>query len=174
MRIAVYCGSTPGNRESYLRDARRLGNWIGNNGHSLIYGGSKTGLMGAVADGVLESGGSVTGVLPDVPEILARKHPALTEVIQTDSMASRKREMILRADAYIALPGGIGTLDEVTEVLSLSSLNIISGDIVFFNTDGYYEPIRAVLNNIIENGFGRPEYFEKIQFVREPEEIKLT
>ena len=170
----MYCGSTPGNRESYLREARKLENWIGKSGHTLVYGGSKIGLMGVVADGLLESGGSVTGVLPDVPEILARKQPSLTEVIQTDSMVSRKSEMISRADAFIALPGGIGTLDEVTEVISLSYLNVIKGAIIFFNTDGYYESVRAVIDTIIGNESSRPEYFDKTQFVREPEEIKLT
>ena len=82
--------------------------------------------------------------------------------------------MISRADAFIALPGGIGTLDEVTEVISLSYLNVIKGAIIFFNTDGYYESVRAVIDTIIGNESSRPEYFDKTQFVREPEEIKLT
>jgi uncharacterized protein (TIGR00730 family) len=162
MNIAVYCGSSSGNDVNFTEAAKQLGSWIGKSGNTLIYGGANKGLMGVVADSVLENGGKAIGVLPDVPLILARRHTGLTECIQTSSMAERKSTMIELADAFVALPGGIGTLDEISEVLSLSSLDVIRGPIVLFNVDGYYEPFRMVIRNIIENGFGRKEYFENI------------
>ncbi|MBP3280001.1 MAG: TIGR00730 family Rossman fold protein, partial [Butyrivibrio sp.] len=145
MNIAVYCGSSSGNNSKFMESAKYLGRWIGESGNTLVYGGACKGLMGALADAVLESGGKVIGVLPDVPRIQARKHTGLTECINTSSMAERKAKMIELADAFVALPGGIGTLDEITDVLSLSSLDVVKGPIVLFNTDGYYEPFRKVV-----------------------------
>ena len=172
MNIAVYCGSTPGNKEIFREDIRKLGNWIGSHGHTLVYGGSNTGIMGAIADSVLESGGKVIGVIPDVPVIKARRHPDLTECIETDTMAERKTKMIELADAFIALPGGIGTYDEITEILSLSSLDIIKGPVIFYNTEGYYDLMKALLDNIVANGFGKEEYFSKALFSNNLEEIE--
>lgn len=171
MNIAVYCGSSAGNGVKYVESAKTLGRWIGESGNTLVYGGANQGLMGAVADSVLENGGRVIGVLPDVPVIQARKHTGITECINTASMAERKAKMIEFADAFVALPGGIGTLDEITDVLSLSCLNVITGPIVLFNTDCYYEPFRAVIRNIIESGFGRREYFERMLFSDDIDEI---
>jgi uncharacterized protein (TIGR00730 family) len=172
MNIAVYCGSSSGNDEKYTEAAKKLGTWIGESGNTLVYGGANKGLMGVLADSVLENGGKVIGVLPDVERILARKHTGLTECINTSSMAERKSKMIELADAFIALPGGIGTLDEITDVMSLSSLDVVTGPIVLFNTDGYYEPFRIVINKVIETGFGRPEYFERVLFSEDMDEIE--
>ncbi len=171
MNIAVYCGSSAGNDENYVESAKKLARWIGQSGNTLVYGGASKGLMGAVADSVLENGGKVIGVLPNVPQIQARKHTRLTECINTSSMAERKAKMIELADAFVALPGGIGTLDEITDVLSLSSLDVVKGPIVLYNTDGYYEPFRAVIRNIVDNGFGRSEYFERVLFSDDIDEI---
>ena len=164
MKIAVYCGSTSGLDPAYEAAARALGEWMGQNGHELIYGGSKTGLMGALADGVLGAGGSVTGVVPNVPEIRARMHGGITTLVETESMAERKTCMIRRAEAFFALPGGLGTLDEITEILSLESLNLVRGPVVFYSVKGYYEPVKAVLTNILHSGFGKPEYFSRVYF----------
>lgn len=171
MNIVVYCGSSSGTGEKYLESARALGKWIGESGNTLVYGGASKGLMGTVSDAVLDAGGKVIGVLPDVPLIQARRHQGLTWYIDTTSMAERKAKMIELADAFVALPGGIGTLDELTEVMSLSSLDITTCPIVLFDTDGYYQPFRAVIRNIIENGFGRSEYFSRILFSDDMEEI---
>ena len=111
------------------------------------------------------------GVLPDVPQIQERRHQGLTEYIDTPSMAERKARMIELADAFVALPGGIGTLDELTDVMSLSSLDITTCPIVLFNTNGYYQPFKAVIDNIIENGFGRKEYFSRMLFSDDIKEI---
>ncbi len=171
MNIAVYCGSSAGNDEKYVASAKKLGEWIGKSGNTLVYGGANKGLMGAIADAVLENGGKVIGVLPDVPLILARRHTGLTQCIETSSMAERKSKMIELSDAFVALPGGIGTLDEITEVLSLVSLDVVKGPVIFFNTDEYYEPVRMVIRHIIENGFGRQEYFKDVLFSEDMDEI---
>ena len=171
VNIAVYCGSSPGNKEIFSEDIKKLGNWIGANGHTLVYGGCNTGLMGAIADSVLEAGGKVIGVLPDVPVIKARTHGGLTEYIETHTMAERKTKMIELSDAFIALPGGIGTYDEITEILSLSSLRIVKGPVIFYNTEGYYDIMKALLDNIVDNGFGKDEYFSRVLFSNDVEEI---
>ena len=171
MNIAVYCGSSCGNNPGFTEAAKTLGKWIGENGHTLVYGGASKGLMGAVSNAVIEAGGKVIGVIPDVAIILARKHTGLTQLIETKSMAERKSKMIELADAFIALPGGIGTLDEITEVMSLSSLNIKRGPIVFYDTDGYYRPLKAVLDNILSAEFGRREYFENVLLSEDIQEI---
>jgi uncharacterized protein (TIGR00730 family) len=171
MNIVVYCGSSKGNDCKYIESAGALGRWIGESGNTLVFGGASQGLMGAVSDATLEAGGKVIGVLPDVPQIQERRHQGLTEYIDTPSMAERKAKMIELADAFVALPGGIGTLDELTDVLPLSSLDITTCPIVLFDTDGYYQPFRAVIRKIIESGFGRNEYFTRMLFSENMEEI---
>ena len=171
MKAAVYCGSTPGNDGIYTKTAFALGEWMGQNGWELVYGGSKTGLMGAVADGVLWSGGAVTGVVPDVPVIKSRVHPGITTIVETDTMSARKAVMIELADAYIALPGGLGTLDEITEILSLRSLGLLRGPVIFYSMNGYYEPMKAVFSNILNSGFGRPEFFDGVVFAERLEDV---
>ncbi|MDO5439206.1 MAG: TIGR00730 family Rossman fold protein [Erysipelotrichaceae bacterium] len=171
MKIAVYCGSSAGNKSVFTERAGQLGKKMAENGHTLVYGGSKTGMMGAIADAVLANKGKVIGVVPDVPVIKERTHPGLTECIYTDTMAERKSRMIDLADAFVAMPGGIGTLDEITEVISLSSLGIVNGAIVFLNTEGYYDGVKELLKNVVFNGYGRPEYFERILFSDDPQEI---
>ena len=151
MNIAVYCGSASGNRPSFTEGAKALGSWIAQNGHTLVYGGSRTGLMGATADAVLAGGGKVIGVIPDVKLIQERRHPGLTECIETKDMAERKQKMIELADAYVALPGGPGTLDEISEVICLARLGIENKACVLFDTDGYYKDLKKIFE---EN----PEY----------------
>ncbi len=137
----------------------------------VVYCGSSKGLMGAASDATLEAGGKVIGALPDVPRIQDRRHQGLTQYIDTPSMAERKAKMIELADAFVALPGGIGTLDELTDVMSLSSLDITTCPIVLYDTDGYYQPFRGVIRNVIESGFGRSEYFSRMLFSEDIKEI---
>ena len=171
MNITVYCGAAEGMDPEYIARARELGAWMAAKGHTLVYGGASKGLMGAVSDSTLEAGGKVIGVLPDVPQIQERKHHGLTECIETATMAERKAKMIELADAFVALPGGIGTLDEITEVMALGSLDITTCPIVFFNTDGYYQPFKGVIDNVINNGLGQKEYFRRVLFSEDMEEI---
>ena len=171
MNIAVYCGAASGSRQIYADKTIELGTWMGENGHRLVYGGGNTGLMGTIADSVLQAGGEAIGVLPQVPLIQSRRHPGLTEYVDTATMHARKSVMIERADAFIALPGGTGTLDEITEVLSLASLDLVDGPIVFLDIEGYYEPVKAMLDRILGNGFGRGEFFDRVLFSDDVGEI---
>lgn len=171
MRIAVYCGSVSGNEPEYMAVARKLGDWIGRNGHALVYGGSNTGLMGAVADAVLQHGGKVIGVLPDVPLIHERRHPGISEYYLTDTMSERKDKMIALSDAYIALPGGFGTLDEISDVLCLNRLQLIRKPCVLVNTRGFYEPVRNLILNMIDSGFVGGEEMDMLRITGDVEEI---
>lgn len=172
MNITVYCGSSTGNDKIFVEGATALGTWIGKNGHTLVYGGSNTGLMGAVADATLKAGGKVIGVVPNVSEIQGRKHTGVTQLIETESMSDRRNKMIELGDVFVALPGGLGTLDEITEIMSLSSLNLIKSPVIFFNTKGYYDQIKVVFCNILNAGFGKLEYFDAALFSDDFEEIE--
>ncbi len=172
MNIAVYCGSRPGNGDAYLQKARELGAWIGQAGHALIYGGTHVGLMGALADSALSNGAHVTGVIPDVAAIRAVRHPELSEYIDTSSVAERRTRMIELADAFVVLPGGLGTLDEITEVLSLISLDLLRGKTVFFGAQGYYRPLEGMFDSILRAGFGNAEYFRDVLFTEDIERVK--
>ncbi len=171
MKIAVYCGSSAGNDDKYMRTAVTLGKWIAENGHELVFGASNAGLMGAVANAVLYNGGKAIGVVPDVPVIRAQAHKGLTETIFTKDMSERKKVMLELADAYIALPGGIGTLDEITEVICLSQLRIHTKPIVFYDVDGYYEPMMNMFTVAEKEGFAHKEGNGRVLFSDEIEEI---
>ncbi len=172
MNIAVYCASRPGHDPAFARDACEVGRWIGGHGHTLVYGGSHTGLMGQVASGCLDAGGEVIGVIPEIPELMARKNPLLSRVIVTRDMADRRSEMIRLADGFIALPGGLGTFDEVTEVLSLKSLDLVKGKVAFFDTLGYYAKLKDAFRSILEHGFGEEAYFSQVGVVSSVEELE--
>lgn len=172
MRIAVYCGSSAGSDIKYKEKAYELGQWMGSHGHELVYGAANVGLMGAVADGVLDAGGRAIGVVPDVAGIKARMHPGLSEYVFTADMSERKKRMLELADAYIALPGGIGTLDEITEVLCLAQLRIHVKPSVFYNIDGFYEPVKEVFRMMEEKGFAHAEGYGKMAFLTSVEEIE--
>lgn len=171
MNIAVYCASRPGNDPAFSEDAYKVGRWIGEHGHTLVYGGSFTGLMGRVASGCLDAGGEVIGVIPEIDELVARQNPRLSRVIFTKDMADRRSEMIRLSDGFIALPGGLGTFDEVTEVLSLKSLDLVKGKVAFFDTLGYYAKLKDAFRSILDNGFGEPAYFSQVGFLNSTEEL---
>lgn len=170
MNVAVYCGSTPGVAKVYCDTAAALAKAIAEK-HTIVYGGSNTGLMGIIADSALAAGGKVIGVQPDVPLIRARRHPGLTEYIDTPTMAERRTQMIRLSDAFIALPGGPGTLDEISEVLTLLRLRIIDKPCVFYNVNGYYDPLAAQLDAMLQNGFAENGDFDRVLFSSDDKEI---
>ena len=171
MKIAVYCGSSSGDREEYAEGARKLGKMIAQKGHSLVYGGASKGLMGVIADAVLENGGKVTGVLPNIPLIQERRHKGLTEYVEADDITERKNIMLALADAYVALPGGAGTLDEVSDIMCLASLGLNKKPCVFYNILGYYEPLREMLEKMTASGFMTAKSRESLFFSDDIEEI---
>ena len=153
MNIAVYCGSASGNRPSFTEGAKALGSWIAQNGHTLVYGGSRTGLMGATADAVLAGGGKVIGVMPreyDLPDVTFQ---GCTELIYTDTVAERKRIMQEQSDGFIILPGGLGTLDEFFDTLAQRQLDKLCKPIALLNTLDYYCALELVIENCAKKGF---------------------
>lgn len=167
MKIAVFCASATGTRPGYVRAAAALGEALAAHGHTLVYGGARTGLMGALADAALAGGSEVVGVLPDVPLILSRRHPGLTSCVTTATMAERKAKMIELADAFVALPGGPGTLDEVSEILSLQRLGLLDGPCALYDVDGFYEPLRALLERMAGDGFVPRSDFDRLLITSE-------
>lgn len=154
MNIAVYCGTSFGNDPAYREGARSLGLWMARNNHTLVFGGGNAGLMGVLSEAVFHSGGQVIGVLPgDIGFIVNRPQPFCSEVITEPDMAARKKKMLELADAYIALPGGLGTLDEITEVMTLIKIGYMRKPAVLFNISGYYDPFRSMLDQAVSRGF---------------------
>lgn len=166
MNITVYLGASSGTDEVYERETRTLGKWIGESGHRLIYGGSRVGLMGVLADACLAAGGEVIGVEPSFFVQDEIQHEGITQLIVTDSMNERRAKMIELGDAFIAFPGGTGTLEELAEVISLRKLGHITDPIVILNIEGYYDSLKSMLEKMVEEGFlGRKE-LEKVFFAK--------
>lgn len=165
MNIAVYCASTDGASPAFRQAAAALGRWIGQQGHTLVYGGGESGLMGILAHEAFSAGTRVVGVLPgNVPFICARPQPWCTEVITMPDMATRKSKMLELADAFIALPGGIGTLDEITEAITLTKIGVFSKPAVMFNAAGFYEPFRAMLQTMRDADYLGPNDMDHVLF----------
>lgn len=178
MNITVYLGANVGNDPAFLPAVQELGDWIGANGHALVYGGSKSGLMGALADSVLEAGGHVTGVEPSFFIEAEFQHDGIDDLIVTSDMAERKAKMIERkakmielGDAFIAFPGGTGTLEEIAEVMSAVSLGHLSAPCILYNLGGYYNDLKALLGHMIDKGLSSPQRQHGIYFADDLREI---
>ena len=172
MNITVYLGANDGNDPLYLEEACRLGRWIGSSGHTLVYGGSACGLMGALARSALEAGGKVIGVEPQFFIDRAVQLNGLTELIITPDMAQRKAKMIELGDAFIAFPGGTGTLEEIAEVMSQVSLKQLKAPCILYNLNGYYDHLKALLEHMIEKGLSSPDRQQGIHFAAGLAEIQ--
>lgn len=172
MNITVYLGANEGNDPCLRRAVEELGAWIGSSGNALVYGGSKSGLMGALADNVLNAGGEVTGVEPNFFIENEFQHDGLTKLIVTEDMVERKNKMIELGEAFIAFPGGTGTLEEIAEVMSKVSLKHLDAPCILYNLNGYYDDLKALLNHMIEKGLSSKERQEGIYFVEDLDDIK--
>lgn len=171
MNIAVYLGSSFGDDPVYKDSVEALGKWIGTQGHTLVYGGNSRGLMGILAESVHQNGGRLIGVEPEFLMEWGTPYPYLDELITTETMTVRKQKMYELADHYIACPGGIGTLDEITEIMVLRELNQITGTVILYNVNGFYEPLRALLEEEEKHGFVRHTLKEHVFFAETAEEI---
>jgi len=156
-RISVFCGSSPGNDEIYEQTARRLGEILAERKTGIVYGGTNIGLMNAVASGALSRGGEVTGILPEFIRKKGFAHPHLTELIIVDSMHERKRRMYELSDGMIALPGGLGTLEEFFEVLAWSQLGLHKKPVGMLNVKGFWDPLKTLTQKMVSEGFLREE-----------------
>jgi uncharacterized protein (TIGR00730 family) len=169
--VAVYCGSRNGNDTRFGDAAARLGRTLGTQGCRLVYGGGRAGLMGRLADAVLESGGQVLGVIPR--RLMARElgHTGVQELRVVDTMHERKLHMAREADAFIALPGGLGTLEELFEVMTWQQLGYHSRPIGLLDTAGFYAPLRAMLAHIQAAGFVGAAEIGRLRIEDEPERL---
>lgn len=172
MNITVYLGANEGNDPCLRKKVEELGSWIGNSGNSLIYGGSKSGLMGIIADSALNAGGEVIGIEPNCFIENEFQHDGLTKLIVTKDMTERKNKMIALGDAFISFPGGTGTLEEIAEVMSKVSLKQLDAPCILYNLNGYYDDLKAFLNHMIEKRLSSKERQEGIYFAENLAEIK--
>jgi uncharacterized protein (TIGR00730 family) len=169
--LCVYCGSSNLVPPSYFAAADTFGRCMARRGIALVYGGGNVGMMGAVADAVLAEGGKVTGVIPRFMVEKELAHTGATEMLLVDSMHERKTLMAGRADAFVALPGGIGTLEELFEVFTWLQLGLHSKPVGILNTDGYYDPMLAFLERMAHDQFIRADFLETLRVQTGPEKL---
>ncbi len=170
-RICVYCGSSAGNNSEYALAADALGKTMAKRGYGLVYGGASIGLMGELADTVLDSGGEVIGVMPS---ILAEKeiaHPRLTDLHVTSSMHDRKSVMADLSDAFVAMPGGLGTLEELFEIWTWGQLGFHDKPIGILNIDGYFDGILSFLDHAVIEGFVKGPHRDMLIETDSPDDL---
>ena len=170
-RIGVYCGSSGGNDPKYRHAAAEFGRLLVERGYSLSFGGGKVGMMGAVADAVLDAGGEVIGVIPDFLATRELIHPGVADMRRVADMHSRKALIAALSDAFVALPGGLGTLDELFETLTWSQLGLHAKPVGLLNVDGYFDPVLAFVDRAVKTGFCLPDHREL--FFAEPDAKSL-
>src|SRR5437867_6554447 len=163
-RICVFCGSALGSRPAYRDAAKRFGSALATRGLGLVYGGGSVGLMGVLADAVLAEGGEVIGVIPGPLATRELAHTGLTELRVVGSMHERKATMSALVDGFVALPGGLGTLDETFEVLTWAQLGFHAKPVGVLNVAGYWDGLRRMLEHAVAEGFVRPEYAALLLF----------
>lgn len=162
-RVCVFCGSSTGKNPLFAEKARALGKKLASSHIELVYGGGSVGLMNVLADAVLGSGGKVHGVIPE--HLIKRAHGNLTALHVTDSMHERKAMMEELSDAFIALPGGFGTFEELLETITWVQLELHHKPVIIFNIQGYYDKLIDFLENAVENGFIKTENYKTIKVV---------
>ena len=167
--ICVFCGSNSGNNSDFELQARKLAYSLHKKNFSLVYGGGSVGLMGILADELLKLGGEVTGVIPNFLIAKEVDHKGLTKMIKVDSMHERKQTMSEISDAFIALPGGFGTLEELTEILTWSQLGLVNKPIGLLNVLGFYDNLINMLDEMVGSGFLKKENREMLQIESDPD-----
>jgi uncharacterized protein (TIGR00730 family) len=170
-RVCVYAGSNPGNDPAFADGARALATTMAKRGIGLVYGGGNVGLMGVLADTAMAAGGEVIGIMPRA--LIAREigHTGITELRQVDSMHERKAQMADLADAFVAVPGGIGTLEELIEVYTWSQLGLHGKGCGLLNVNGYYDALAAFLDHAVSQGFLRAEHRGILTVASDPAEL---
>ena len=153
MNITVFAGAATGRKPEYMEAARTLGKWIGENGHTLIYGDGKVGMMGEIAKSTLEAGGKVIGIIPQFMIDKGWENTEVTEMIVTEDMSSRKIKMAEMSDVFVALPGGVGTLEEIADMISWVRLDIYKAPSILYNTLNCYDHLRKLYDSMIEDEF---------------------
>lgn len=172
--LCVLCGSREGADPAYRQAAVDLGRLMAEHGVRLIYGGGSIGLMGVIADAVISAGGEVVGVIPDFLIRYEVGHKRLTDLVVTGSMHERKRQMFEMAEAFVVLPGGLGTLDETFEIITWKQLRLHDSPIIVLDVNGYWAPLKALIEATIDGGFAHPSVAELISVARTPEAVFET
>src|SRR5579862_2052085 len=168
--ICVFCGSSPGAKPVYAQAAREFGQLLGENGYRLVFGGGGIGLMGEVARAARDAGAPVIGILPAFLRSLEPPLKSAEELVITPDLQQRKARMLALADAFILLPGGLGTMDEFFEVLTTAQLLVHHKPILVIDVKGYFQPLKALLDHIVAHGFAREQIAALHEFVASPEE----
>jgi uncharacterized protein (TIGR00730 family) len=171
MTVCVFASSSSRIDPKYVQAAAELGSLFARSKMKVIYGGGGIGLMGALADAVIENGGSITGVIPSFMNDEGWGHPGLNNMIVTTDMGDRKKNMFARADAVVALPGGIGTLEELTEAITLKQLGLFKGPVVILNTLDFYKSLFDFLEHMVSGNFMRSEHKDMWLIADTPEEV---
>lgn len=174
MRVCIFAASSSRIDTEYGIVAGRLGSLLAHDQKEVVFGGGGIGLMGKLADSVIANRGKITGVIPKFMQEEGWGHDGLTETIVTADMSERKKLMFAMSDAVVALPGGIGTLEELTEAITLKQLSLFNGPIIILNTNGYYDSLLSFIDHMIENNFMRFEHKGIWQVADTPEEVILA
>lgn len=169
--VCVFCGASNAVDKKFLNIGAEFGALLAKRGITLVYGGGDCGVMGAVANSTMKQGGHVTGVFPVSLRNIENEHQSLTEIIIVNTMHERKQNMFERSDAFIVFPGGFGTMDEMFEILTWKQLLLHDKPVVIFNYQGYWDPLIALMKNIIEQKFAKAEVATYYHVVDELEEI---
>lgn len=170
-RICVYCASSSQVDQAYFTAAEQLGEIIVQHHYELLYGGGQRGLMGKIADTVLERGGRVTGIIPRFMCDVEWHHTGLSELMLVDTMHERKEKLAMMADAVVTLPGGCGTMEELLEVITWKRLGIFTKPIIICNINGYFDPLITMLHRSVDNHFMGPEHRNMWREVQHPNEV---
>ncbi|EXA66032.1 MULTISPECIES: TIGR00730 family Rossman fold protein [Acinetobacter] len=172
--VALYCGSRAGNKPIYLEKAIQLSQGLAEHGFGLVYGGASIGLMGQVADTMIQHGGEAVGVIPEFMLDYEIAHPQLTELHIVTSMHQRKAMMADRACAFVALPGGLGTFEEILEIATWGQLNQHQKPMMLYNVNGFYNPLIAQLDLAVQEGFLPPQHRAKLIICEHADQIYTT
>ena len=171
MKVCVFCGSSMGNDPRYQEAAAQLGEVLAQNDCTLYYGGANVGLMKIIADKMLEKGKRVVGIIPKLITDMEIAHEGVTEMMEVDSMSERKLMLINESDAFIAMPGGFGTLDELFEITVLNQLRITDKPVALYNTLNYYDSMMQFVDHAVSQGFIRKEHRDNIIVSDNPETL---
>lgn len=172
MRITIFCGANNGKSELYKENAIELGKWIANKNHTLVYGGGKIGLMGVIADTVLENSGEVIGIMPQFLVDREISHTGITKFVIVDDMSERKTQLVDLGDVFIALPGGPGTLEEISQVISWVRVGKKDAPCILMNVSGYYDFLEQYFDKMVEEGFLTNEDRKRTLFTANLEEME--
>lgn len=163
MNICVYCGSSPGNSPQIIERAKEFGRLMAERNHTLIYGGSSLGIMGTVADSVMVHGSEVIGVIPENLFSKEVAHRGITRLITVKDMHQRKSHMAELADAFVAFPGGFGTMEELFEIITWNQIGLLNKPVTVMNLDGFYDSLVQMIDHAVDSGFIKPKNREIVQ-----------